>query len=57
LYPRYNLFSHLPMMFVFHQLLWVVDTIYLPSLVFSIMRISTHFVWDRLFQLFYSFEE
>ena len=35
----------LPMMFVFHQLLRVVDTIYLPSLVFSIkydMGISTH---------------
>ena len=32
----------LHMMSVFHQLLWVVDTIYLPSLVFSIMRISTH---------------
>jgi hypothetical protein len=32
----------LPMMFVFHQLLRVVDTIYLPSLVLSIMGASYH---------------
>jgi hypothetical protein len=31
----------LPMMFVFYQLLRVVDTIYLPSLAFSTMGIPT----------------
>ena len=41
LYPQVQVqfILRLPMMFVFHQLLRVVDTIYLPSLVFSIMGI------------------
>ena len=63
-YTPVQFIFRLPMMFVFHQLLRVVDTIYLPSLVFSIMGMiyqhtSVRYDVVELFhtEVLYSFEE